>query len=74
MPVLDFSPDGGVTSVSLDYLKENKFEPFKALRSMGTLSNKKKVEILKDMDCHGDAGDNVEISDFSGKQLLHQSL
>jgi hypothetical protein len=74
MAVLDFSPDGGVTSIPLDYLKADKFEQFKPMRSMSNLSPEKKVEILKDMDCHGDGGDKVEISDRSGKLLLHQSL
>jgi hypothetical protein len=71
---LNFSPDGGSMSVPLNCLKANKFEPSKALKSITILKNMQKLNILKDMNCQGDAGDQVATSDQSGKQLLHQSL
>jgi len=71
---LNFSPDGGSMYVPLNCLKANKFEPSKALKSITILKNMQKLNILKDMNCQGDAGDQVATSDQSGKQLLHQSL
>eukprot|EP00972_Heterocapsa_arctica_P114357 16442032-Heterocapsa_arctica.AAC.1 len=74
MASLIFLRARGVRSVPLDCLKANKFEPFKAWKSLNNLTKLEKFGILKAMDCHGDDGDQVQISDGSGENLLRQSL
>ena len=75
MASVNIMPDGGVRSFPLgSMMMNNQFQEFKALIPLNHLKMHHKMEILEDINCHGDNGDQVTIPVVAGTDLPRQSL